>query len=371
MKQIRPFVREDIPQVADLHQRVFRIRGKPHQRPHSPELFQAYAKYFEEIFFRNPWYDEALPSLVYQEPTGRITGFLGVMPRRMSLNGQLIKVALSSQFIVAPDSRSIGAMLLKTFLVGPQDLSLTDEANSVSRKLWERLGGAAALLYGIHWTRPLRPSRFVVSLFSSFIQERKPWSYLASASRPICNLVDAIVARKLPRYFRQTAPQVSAEELNIETLLLYLSEFSNTRPLWPVYDDRSLKWLLQTVAQKEQWGTLRIMAIHNAKREKIGLYLYYLKPGGTSTVLKIVARNNSMSEVLDHLFYDAWRQDSVAVSGRLDPKFMREVSDKYCFFNCGRPWVLIHTHNHDLLQIFRDGDAMLSKLEGEWCMRFV
>lgn len=113
------------------------------------------------------------------------------------------------------------------------------------------------------------------------------------------------------------------------------------------------------------------MAIHNAKREMIGWYLYYLKPGGTSTVLKIVARSNSMSEVLDHLFYDAWRQDSVAVSGRLDPKFMREVSDKYCFFNCGRPWVLIHTHNHDLLHIFRDGDAMLSKLEGEWCMRFV
>src|SRR5262245_30961805 len=195
MKQIRPFVRDDIPQVADLHQRVFRIRGKPNQRPHSPELSQAYAEYFEEIFLRNPWYDEALPSLVYQEPTGRITGFLGVMPRRMSLNGQLIKVALSSQFIVAPDSRSAGAILLKTFLAGPQDLSLTDEANSLSRELWERLNGAAALLYSIHWTRPLRPSRLAVSLASSFIQEHKPWSYLASASRPICNLMDAIVMR--------------------------------------------------------------------------------------------------------------------------------------------------------------------------------
>jgi hypothetical protein len=136
------------------------------------------------------------------------------------------------------------------------------------------------------------------------------------------------------------------------------------------YDDRSLKWLLEAVAQKEHYGVLRRVAVLNAKREMIGWYLYHLKPGGTSTVLQIVARNNSMSEVLDHLFYDAWRRDSVAVSGRLDPRFVREVSDKYCFFNCGRPWVLIHSRHHDLLQTFHDGDAMLSKLEGEWCMRF-
>jgi len=272
---------------------------------------------------------------------------------------------------VAPDSRSTGVMLLKTFLAGPQDLSLTDEANIASRNLWERLGGTASLLYSIHWMRPLRPSRFVVSLFSSFVQERKPWTYLASASSPICNLADAILVRKLPRYFSQTAPQVSAESLNTETLLKRLSEFSNTRSLWPEYDDRSLKWLLEVITQKEHLGALRIMAVYNGKREMIGWYLYHLKPGGVSAVLQIVARNNSMGEVLDHLFYDAWQQDSVAVSGRLDPRFMREVSDKYCFFNCGRPWVLIHSRNPDLLQAFQDGDAMLSKLEGEWCMRFV
>ncbi|HKE32633.1 MAG TPA: hypothetical protein VKD65_12970 [Candidatus Angelobacter sp.] len=371
MKQIRPFVRDDIPQVADLHQQVFGIRGKPAQRPLSPELLQAYADYFEEIFFRNPWYDEALPSLVYQEPAGRIVGFLGVMPRPMLLNGQSIKAALSSQFIVAPESRPVGMLLLKAFFAGPQDLSLTDEANSISRKLWEKLGGTIALLYSNHWTRPLRPSRFAVSLLSSFFQESKPWSYLVSASRPICNLADTIAVRKLPRYFQVPVPRVSAKDLKMETLLTYLSEFSNTRSLWPAYDDRSLKWLIKVIAQKELLGALRITAVHNDKREMIGWYLYHLKPGGTSTVLQIVARDNSMNEVLDHLFYDAWRQDSVAVSGRLDPRFAREVSDKYCLFNYGRPWVLIHSHNSDLLQTFRDGDAMLSKLEGEWCMRFV
>ena len=369
MKRIRPFVRDDIPQVTDLHRQVFGVRGNPARQSHSPKLLQDYADHFEEIFFRNPWYDEALPSLVYQEPTGRILGFLGVMPRPMLFNGQLIKAALSSQFIVAPDSRSVGMILLRAFFAGPQDLSLTDEANSISRRLWEKIGGTITMSYSVHWTRPLRPSRFAVSLLSSFFQENKLWSSLVSASAPICNLADAIAVRKLPRYFQVTAPEVSADDLKIETLLTYLSEFSKTRSLWPAYDDRSLKWLLKVIAQKERFGALRIRAVHNDKREMIGWYLYHLKPGGVSTALQIMARENSMGEVLDRLFYDAWLQDSVAVYGRLDPRFVREISDKYCIFNCGRPWVLIHSRNPDLLRTFHDGDVMLSKLEGEWCMR--
>jgi hypothetical protein len=357
--------------VADLHRRVFGVGGKPAEQPPPPGLMRTYADHFEEIFFRNPWRDEALPSLVYQQPDGRIAGFLGVMPRPMLFQGESIKAALSSQFIVAPDSRAAGVMLMKTFLTGPQDLSLTDEANSISRKLWEKLGGTIAMLYSVHWTRPLRPSRFAVSLLSSFFQERKPLSYLAAASKPLCNLADGIAARKLPRYFELTAPQVSGEELKIETLLTHLSEFSNTRSLWPAYDERSLKWLLEVIARKKHLGALRIVAVHNDKREMIGWYLYHLKTGGTSTALQIVARENSMSEVLDHLFHDAWQRDSVAVSGRMDPRLAREVSDKYCFFNYGRPWVLIHSPRPELLQAFHNGDAMFSKLEGEWCMRLM
>jgi hypothetical protein len=371
MKQIRAFTRDDIPQVTDLHQLVFGVQGNHVQQSPATKLSQAYADHFEEIFFRTPWYDVTLPSLVYQGPTGRILGFLGVMPRPMLFNGQLIKAALSSQFIVAPDTRFVGALLLKAFFAGPQDLSLTDEANSISRKLWEKIGGTITMSYSVHWMRPLRPSRFAVSLLSSFFNESKPWSYLVSASAPICNLADAIAVRKLPRYFHTKVPQGSADDLKIETLLTYLSEFSNTRSLWPAYDNRSLKWLLKVIAKKESLGALRLMAVHDDKQEMLGWFLYHLKPGGTSIALQIMARNNSMSEVLDHLFYDAWRHDSVAVSGRVDPKFVREVSDKYCIFNCGRPWVLIHSHNPDLIRTFRDGDAMLSKLEGEWCMRLV
>lgn len=369
MSRIRPFVEDDIEQVSDLHQRVFGA-GVSHSLQWTvSELRQSYTDYFERVFLRNPWRDEALPSLVHESADGKITGFLGVLPRRMLFDGMPISVALSSQFIVDPNSRASGAgvWLLKTFLTGPQDLSLTDEANNTSRKLWEGLGGSTALLYSVHWTRLLRPSRFAISHFKG----HGVLSLLASASKPLCNLLDAALARKSPHRFRQTEPNVSAEELDANTLLACLSEFSNTRSLWPEYDEYSLKWLLEIITRQAHRGALRKLAIRNSKRKVIGWYLYYLNPGGVSRVVQLVAKKNSIGEVLDHLFYDAWLNGSVAVSGRLEPPFMQAFSDKYCHFNCGQPWMLIHSHNPDILRAFHYGDALLSSLEGEMCMRFM
>jgi len=372
MRPIRPFVRDDIPQVADLHQRVFGVDGKPVQKPISESLLKAYADYFELIFFRNPWYDEALPSLVFQDSTGRITGFLGVMPRRMLLRGRPTKVALSSQFIVEPGNlRAIaGVQMMKAFLSGPQDLSLTDEANNISRRIWEGLGGVTAQLYSIHWTRLLRPSRYAASLLSAVFKERKLLSPFLLAVKPVCNLVDAIAARKLPHRFSQPRPKVEADELDTARMLLCLSGFSDTAALWPEYDDRSLGWLLETIAGKTRWGDLRRLVIHSAEGEVIGWYIYHLKPGGTSNLLQVMAKKSSVEDVLDHLFYDAWRQGSLAITGRLEPQFMQAFADKRCMFDCGSPWMLIHSRDPDLLRSIHYGDALLSKLEGEWCMRF-
>jgi hypothetical protein len=368
MSRIRPFVRNDIEQAADLHQRVFGDSDNPAQQKVTPELRQSYADYFERVFFGNPWLDEALPSFVHEEASGKITGFLGVLPRRMSLGGESISVALSSQFIVDPSSRASGAgvRLLKTFLTGPQHLSITDEANNISRRLWEGLGGSTALLYSIHWTRLLRPARVTVSRIGQ--HARLP--FLAPASKPLCSLMDAVLARRLPHRFRQTMPEVSAEELGTDTLLTCLSEFSNTRMLWPELDARSLKWLLETIERKGDQGSLRKLAIRNAKREIIGWYLYQLNPEGLSKVVQLMAKRNSINEVLDHLFYDAWQHGSTVISGRLDPQFMQAFSDKHCLFDCGAPWMLIHSYNPEILRAFHYGDALLSSLEGELCMRF-
>ena len=215
----------------------------------------------------------------------------------------------------------------------------------------------------------LRPSRYVVARASSALGERKLFAPFFLAARPVCNLVDTIAARKLLQRFSQPPPKVEAEELSLEGLLHCLSEFSESRALWPEYDAHSLGWLLKTIARKTQWGELRKLAIHNVRGELIGWYLYHLKPGGTSTLLQLMAKKTAIEEVLDHLFYDAWQHGSLAVTGRMEPQFMPALIDKRCLLN-GGPWVLIQSHTPDVLQRMQHGDALLSKLEGEWCVRF-
>lgn len=361
---VRPFVEEDIPQVADLHRRVLRTGDQLSSR-----ILRSYTSYFREIFLNNPWYDEDLSSLVYQDTDGAIVGFLGVVPRWMSFRGRPIRAAIGSQFIVEPDRRFTQAaiQLLNEFLAGPQILSIADEASDASRRVWERTGGVTEKLYSLDWGRLLRPGQFFLSRLES--QHSLP-APVVVAAQPVCRLLDSLAARMPGSPFRQTPPEVSGEELDEQTLLACLSEFSRDRSVRPEYDDRSLKWLLGILAQKTEHGTFQKVAVRNATGDLIGWYLYYLNRGGIGEVLQLGARKNSIKDVLGHLSYHAWRQGVIALSGRLEPRFLHEFWESACVFHHRGHWVLVHSTDSDLLRAIHSGDAFLTRLEGEWCMRF-
>jgi hypothetical protein len=86
--------------------------------------------------------------------------------------------------------------------------------------------------------------------------------------------------------------------------------------LQPVYDARSLAWLLDQTAHKTRYGRLRARAVRDRER-LLGWYLYYAQAGGVSEVLQIAARDGSFDRVLLRLLADAWRHGAVAVRGRL------------------------------------------------------
>jgi hypothetical protein len=103
----------------------------------------------------------------------------------------------------------------------------------------------------------------------------------------------------------------------------------------------------------------------------MGWYLYYLREGGVSEVVQLAARQDSFDRVLRQLLADAWRLGAAAVHGRLDPRFANELSHRHCWLRMEPPWTLVHSRNADLLAAIRQGDAFLSRLEGEWWMRFM
>jgi hypothetical protein len=359
MAAVRPFVEEDIPQVAELHRKVF-LTGAAH----SLELQRDYRSYLTRIFLRHPWREQGgITSLVYDD--GEITGFLGVVPRLMSLGGRSVRVAVSSQFIVDPARRSTLAAikLLQAFISGPQDLSLADEANDASRKLLESLGGSAALLYSLYWFRLLQPAQFLLS--------RVTHPVLRALSRllaPPCRLIDAVSIR-LPQS-RRSQPSVTAAELTATDLLEGLASLPRRHSLFPEYNERSLEWLLSALTQSRGYGELQKIVLRNPAGKIIGWYLYQIALSGLGEVLQIGAEDTSIGMVLDHLFDHAVQHGAFALSGRFEPKFVQQLHEKHSMFHHRGHWVLVHSNAPDLLRAIHSGDAYLTRLEGEWSMRF-
>src|SRR2546427_4150829 len=101
----------------------------------------SYPAYFTRVFLDNPSRDVRLSSLVCEEGGGRIVGFLGVVPRGMSMNGQRLLAAISSQFVVDPAGQAglVAVRLAKAFLRSEEHTSeLQSQSNLVCRLLLEK-----------------------------------------------------------------------------------------------------------------------------------------------------------------------------------------------------------------------------------------
>ncbi|HEY1266891.1 MAG TPA: hypothetical protein VGH16_06515 [Candidatus Binatia bacterium] len=360
---VRTFVEEDIPRVAELHRKVFQTGDAP-----SLDLQRAYRSYLTRIFLRHPWRDQSgITSLVFEENSGEIAGFLGVVPRPMSFNGRPVRAAVSSQFIVDPARRSTLAAvkLLQAFISGPQDLSIADEANDASRKLLESLGGSTALLYSLYWFRILQPARFLLSRAGAGMPRS-----VARVLLPACRLIDAVTVR-LPRSpLRRSEPSVTGVDLGTAHLLECLSRVPRRCALRPEYTERSLDWLLSVIARNHEWGDLRKVAVRNDRGEIAGWYIYIVAPNGLGEVLQIGADERTIKLVLDHLFDHAARHGASALSGRFEPSFVQQFHEKYSMFHHRGHWLLVHSNDPELAQTIHRGDAFLTRLEGEWSMRF-
>jgi hypothetical protein len=365
MSFIRKFTKEDIPAVAALFHKVY-LAGDP---AHTKSSLSYIVAAFDEIFFRNPWYDENLSSLVCEGAGGAILGFIGVTPRRMIMKGRPILAAVSAHLMLEPDRQSglMGVELLKRFLSGPQELSLTDFANDLGRKIWDGIGGTMSHIHSLQWVKLLRPSARALSLAA---EKLRLSGGLLSMARPIGRLSDAALARMASHRFHFAAPDLTSKDLDDETLLACISQFSASYSLHPEYDKLSLAWLLRRAERINHRGELRKLALCDDSGAIVGWYLYYLKRDGASEVLQLCARKNYIDATLDHLLHQAWSNGSELISGRLEPQLLPALSSRECYLNCGPPWVMIHTRDPEILQAINRGDALLTKLEGEWCTSY-
>lgn len=354
--RIRPLVEADIAPLTRLHRRTFGTD--------TPLTDRQLHDYLLQLFCRHPWFDERLPSLIYEESEGRIAGCLGVMPRPMVFAGRPILAVVSHNFMVDPDHRSPRAAmeLLKALFAGPQDLSLA-EGNDSSRRLWKAMGAATSMAYSLRWTCPLEPARFALAVLS----RRGLAGWAAKGLRPLSALADLAAARLPGGPLRRPLPELEAEEPDNAALADEIGRHAQRFPLAPSYESAALGWLLATLDARPDRGPLRRVLLRKQGRV-VGWYLYYLRPGDVSEVVQAAAAGPAAGEVLDHLFHDARRHGATAVTGLLDPSLLPALSERPCLFHRGRTatWLLLHAREERYLRPLLTGDAFFTRLEGEW-----
>lgn len=362
MAGVRPFCEADLTPVADLVWKVLHERSGA-----SPSKLR---EYFSELFLHNPWVEDDIHSWVYQNSQGKIVGFFGVVPRRMKYQGKTIRLAFGSNFVMDPENRASMAaiQLARTFMKGPQDISITDSANENSRQLLRSLGFAVVPIYSLLWARPLRPCQYALQGVAR-LKKSGFIATLASLLKPFCYIGD-FIATKIPLSpFRQSPPDTISENLDGARLLELLSKIPAKNWILPEYDEQSLKWVLNFVRREQAFGNVRAMVVLNKEQKAIGWYIYGVNPGGIGEALQIGAESNSASKVLDHLYHDAWTRGLTGLHGRMEPQFMQELTMKSAFFLRNGSWTLLHSNRSELVNLIQSGTTFFSRLDGEWALR--
>lgn len=358
---VRVLTPRDVPAVAELFARVYLD-----ERWCSPAELEAY---FREMLFENPWRSPDIPSWV-AEDGGRMCGCYAVMPRPMKFRGRPIRVAVGFQFMIDPAYRKsvVAFQLVKACLAGPQDLTVADGANDQTRRGWHAMGGAVPLLYGLHWTRLLRPAAFMLGALQGRGALSKP---LVLAAQPLAGAADALALRMRANRFLREESELADVALDPAAMLALFPATVRRNALQPVYDARSLAWLLEQAARKQRFGTLRARLVFDSSRKPLGWYLYYLRAGQVGEVVQIAAAARSFPLVLNRLLADAWRGGATALHGRLEPENYHELSERHAWLRTDGTWTMAYARDAELMNAFHRGDAFFSRLDGEWWARFL
>ena len=351
--------REDVPRVCRLYERV--IRSGRLDPP--PQLID----YFERTFLDCPWADPDIPSLVFEDPVGEIVGFVGSHVRRLRVDGRPVRMACGGQLIAAPEAsrRGVGALLMRRYLAGPQDFTITDGATDLVRRMVARFGGHTLVPASIGWTCVFRPG----AAAASWLSQRNGGSMLARSLGRVAPALDAAVPGLMGRRAKLIPDQPDAEAtpLTVNALLEQMRDAHRSLRLHPDYDAEYLQWLFSELEAVDVRGVPVRHLVHDRRGRVAGWYVYYLVPGGIGQVLQVAAPGGNPDLVLDHLLWDAARGGAAAVYGRVEPALFGSLHERRCILFKSQ-FALVHCEDSDVLSLLGSTKSMLTRLEGEWWM---
>lgn len=366
MSEIRPLSAGDLPAVARLYRATLQRRSSPPP--------QALEDYFRALFLEGPFADPAIPSLVAVE-NGALQGFIGATAQPFSKGDRTFKAAIASSLMVEDHDANpiLGVRLLKAFLSGAQDISLTETASGATLAIWRQLGGHMLDQHSLDWVRVLSPARFGLELLGGRLKGLRLLSPLAKA-------IDAKIVRRaepgvhaqwigLADDFKPAKP-IAVEEITlagagplVETLIQ--AQGYDIRPQW---SPEAMAFLMADVAQKPQFGPVRACAVKTPGGQPLGMFITYTTDRGHARLLQLLARRGQEGLVADAMFADAAKRRAIAVEGRITPQVYPALIARRCYF-MHRSASAVHGKDQALVDDFASGRGMFNGLVGEYCTR--
>jgi hypothetical protein len=355
---IRPLERADLPRVASLYEHVARSGSRT-----APAGMVAY---FERFFLDHPWADPEIPSLVYEGADGTIAGFLGSSVRRFRLGDRAIRAGCSGQLVTEPSIRNeaAGAFLMRAYMDGPQDITFTDTASELVRRIWERLGGETFGIGCVGWVRVFRPWQFLAAFRARRAESDGPGAIVG----PAATALDALSVH-LPRAgFRTSATDTRAEPLTGAALAELLPGALGAPLLYPDYDETFAAWLLRELAEVRSHGRLVASLVSDREGAVLGWYVTYLPRGGIGQALQIAGDERHLGAVVDHLFQTAQAAGVAALQGRLEPRLRPHLTGRRCLLHPSGYLALVHARDPAVLAAIHSTRSLFTRMEGEWWM---
>ena len=357
MSTIRAATPEDAEQISDLFCSAF--RGGPDGK--TREL----TDYLEKLYLHSN--SPGIESIVH-ENNGRITGFLGVYPVPMTFRKRPVVAAVCGSFAVLnPQDEPMAApRIMRTFLNGPQDLSLSETANKVSHAVWTGAGGNALVDYSLKWHRPISPLAYALHLAgekSGFVDTLLP------VLNPVARLFDRLgLALFSPRPKHAEDDDFAVEAAERDEFVSLYAECTRQFDPKPAFVADQLSDMLDDAQQKPDLGRFFTKKVLGKGGRPIGAIAYHYKTGGVMHVLQMLARPKAEANVLDALISHARDVGAIGLIGRMQQRFAVAMQGRKTYFLI-HDWTVVHAKDKDIVAAYCNGDGFANGFVGEYWNR--
>lgn len=357
MSHVRPFEAADVAAVAALYKAtLLHQRSAP-----TPPLID----YLRAFYLDGPFRQPDIHSLVHVDDGGAITGFVGVHVVPYLIGGRPVRAAFCGALMSRQQDRDpmVGARLLKAFLAGPQDLSMSETAIAVTQAMWTNLRGSVIGGHSLDWVRIFRPAGFSLAL----AERRLP---AVQVLRPLARLADRAAAgrRRQPTLLRLAPVPAQGglvtREVDLTTFAELIRRSSENSAAHPDWSHHYLEHVLETAREKPGYGDPVVSAVVTRGGEALGGFFYHLHPGGIGRVLQIAALPGRGGLILDRLFADAFERGAAGLRGRSQPWLLQAATSRQMIFAANAASV-VHARDATLAEPFLTGDCLLNGLAGE------